>query len=420
MTEKKQKVKSPLAAIFFTVFIDLVGLGIVIPIMAPLLLDPHNTILPFTASVHFRTLLLGFLVAVYPLAQFFGAPVLGALSDRHGRKPILLLSLLGTFAGYILFALAIIHNNIYLLFCSRLLDGFTGGNISIAYAAISDVSDDTNKAKNFGMIGAAFGLGFVLGPFIGGKLSSPEIVSWFTLATPFWFAAILSSINIIWVSFSFPETLVEKQNTPVSLITGISNIKEAFGYKDLRIVFLIVFLLTLGFNFFTQFFQVFLIDKFNFNVSKIADMFAYIGVWIVIAQGGVLRPLLKRFNALQLLAVAALLLAISLPMLLIPSDYKYLYFVIPFVSIFQGLTQPTISTVVSDQANKTEQGRILGINQSIRSLGMALPPILAAYITLINISFPILAAAFFILLGWIIVAFYYKDLMKKEQSNRFS
>ena len=141
MTEKKQKVKSPLAAIFFTVFIDLVGLGIVIPIMAPLLLDPHNTILPFTASVHFRTLLLGFLIAVYPLAQFFGAPVLGALSDRHGRKPILLISLLGTFLGYILFALAIIYNNIYLLFCSRLLDGFTGGNISMAYSASSYVID---------------------------------------------------------------------------------------------------------------------------------------------------------------------------------------------------------------------------------------------------------------------------------------
>ncbi|MEO6883197.1 MAG: MFS transporter [Bacteroidia bacterium] len=420
MSDKKQKAKSPLAAIFFTVFIDLVGLGIVIPIMAPLLLDPHNTILPFTASVHFRTLLLGFLIAVYPLAQFFGAPVLGALSDRHGRKPILLISLLGTLLGYVLFALAIIHNDIYLLFWSRLLDGFTGGNISIAYSAISDVSDDTNKAKNFGMIGAAFGLGFVLGPFIGGKLSSPEIVSWFTLATPFWFAAILSTINILWVWLSFPETLLEKRNTSVSLFTGISNIKEAFGYKDLRIVFLIVFLLTLGFNFFTQFFQVFLIDKFHFTVSQIADMFAYIGIWIVVAQGGVLRPLAKKYNALQMLSVAALLLGLTLPLLLIPSDYKYLYFVIPFVSIFQGLTQPTISTVVSDQANKTEQGRILGINQSIRSLGMAFPPILAAYITLINISLPILASAFFIILGWIVVAFYYKTLMKKEQTNRFS
>ncbi len=408
MTELKSP-KSPLFTIFSTVFIDMLGVGIVIPVIAALLLDPSHNLLPVATTMHTRTILLGFLIASYPLAQFFGAPMLGALSDRYGRRKLLSLSLFGTLIGYILFATAILEQNIYMLFASRILDGFTGGNISIALSAISDFSDEKSKSKNFGMIGAAFGLGFILGPYIGGKLADPNVLSWFNAATPFWFAAILTMVNLFLVLVRFPETLIIRRNTPVSAFTGIQNIGKAFKLTHLRTIFFVVFLLTLGFNFFTQFFQVFLINKFHFTISNIADIFAYIGIWIVIAQGGLQRPLSKKFSPLSILQISGILLGITLPMLLLPSESKYIFFVLPFIAIFQGLTQPNMTSLVSSQAGKDEQGQILGINQSIQSLGMAIPPIIASYINMVNINLPIVTASFCIIMGWAVLIVFFRN-----------
>ena len=411
------KQKSPLMTIFLTVFINLLGVGIVIPVIAPLLLYPAHNMLPFETSQHTRSIVLGFLIASYPLAQFFGAPMLGALSDRYGRKKLLALSLFGTVVGYILFATAIIEQNIYLLFFSRILDGFTGGNISIAFSAIADLSDEKTKAKNFGMIGAAFGLGFILGPFIGGRLADSNVVSWFNPATPFWFAALLASLNLLFVFIAFPETLKVRNNTPVSLFTGIRNIGVAFQKQHLRTIFFVVFLLTLGFNFFTQFFSVFLISKFEYkNFSEIANVFAYIGVWIVVAQGGLQRPLAKKYLPLKIIRISAILLGITLPLLLLPSSSQviYIFYILPFISIFQGLTQPNITAVVSSQVGVNEQGEILGINQSIQSLGMLIPPIVAGFINLVNPNLPIAAASLCTILGWLVLVLFFKNKKEKD------
>ncbi|MES2141127.1 MAG: MFS transporter [Bacteroidota bacterium] len=408
------KQKSPLLTIFFTVFLDLLGVGIVIPVIGPLLLYPDHHMLPLEVTTHTRTIILGFLIAAYPIAQFFGAPMLGALSDRYGRRKLLAISLVGTLIGYLLFAIAILEQNIYLLFASRLLDGFSGGNISIALSSISDFSDEKSKAKNFGMVGAAFGLGFILGPYFGGKLADPAIISWFNAATPFWFAAILTFINLLFVFIAFPETLREKRNTPVSVFTGMQNIGRAFQLRHLRIIFFVVFLFTLGFNFFTQFFQVFLINKFDYKISEIANVFAFIGIWIVVAQGGLQRPLSKKYSPLNIIKISTVLLGITLPMLLIPTESKYIFFVLPFIAIFQGLTQPNLTSVVSSQAGKDEQGQILGINQSIQSLGMAIPPIIASYINLVNINYPIATASFCILLGWGVLIIFFRNKKTNE------
>lgn len=407
--------KFSILPVFFTVFLDLLGLGIIIPILPSVLLDPRAGILPITFSFSQRTIIYGFLIASYPLAQFFGAPILGALSDRNGRKKILVFSLIGTLIGYILFAIGIIQMNIYLLFIGRIIDGFTGGNISIAQTIIADVSDEKTKSRNFGLIGMAFGLGFVIGPYLGGKLSDPTIVSWFDYYTPFLFSAILTVINISLVIWKLPETLEIKKKVKITALTGIKNIRKAFGYKDLRVMFLVVFLLTIGFNFFTQFFQVFLIGKFQFNQSRIGDLFAYMGLWIALVQGVILRPLSKKYSSKTILSLSILLLTMVFPLLLIPNKAIWIYLIIPFIAMFQGMTQPNTTAIISNLTNKEKQGEILGINQSISSLAQAIPPIIAGFVTSININLPTILASVVTGIAWIVFISLFRE--KKVEEN---
>lgn len=386
--------------IFFTVFIDLLGLGIVIPILPAVILNPMAGLLPMSYDFSTRTIIYGFLIASYPIMQFFGAPILGVLADQKGRKKILLVSLLGTLTGYLLFAVGILTQNIWLLFIGRGLDGFTGGNISIAQSAIADISDETNKSRNFGMIGMAFGLGFVIGPYIGGKLADPSFVSWFSFDTPFWFASILTFINLLLVLQLFPETLKVVSDKKVDLFAGLKNIRRAFSITEMRTIFIVVFLLTIGFNFFTQFFQVFLIGKFQFNQSQIGDLFAYMGIWIAVAQGAFLRPLSKKFSNATILKGSIILLAVTFPLLLLPDKSIWIYVIIPFIAIFQGLTQPNTTAIVSNLSDGDSQGEILGINQSIVSVAQAIPPILAGFLTTISLNLPTLFAAGATVLAW--------------------
>lgn len=404
-----EKKKNSILPLFLTVFIDLLGLGIIIPILPAVLFDPRAGILEVTMDFQTRSIIYGFLIASYPIAQFFAAPILGSLADEKGRKKVLAVSLVGTMIGYILFALGIVYQNIYLLFIGRILDGFTGGNISVAQSSIADMSTEKTKGKNFGLIGMAFGLGFVVGPYAGGKLSDPSFISWFDYATPFWFSAILTFVNILLVLFMLRETLVTPRKAKISLTTGIKNIKKAFGVKDLRVIFSTVFFLVIGFNFFTQFFQVFLIGKFQFTQSQIGDLFAYMGIWIAFAQGGVQRPLSKKMGPAKILKYSAILLAITLPILLVPDNSTWIYAIIPFIAIFQGLTQPNSTALVSSKADSKTQGEMLGINQSVQSLAQAIPPIIAGFVTSIDLKLPIILGATSIFIGWTVFRVFFKD-----------
>lgn len=412
--------RSLLIPVLITVFIDLLGVTIVIPILAPLFLDLKHGIMPMDVStlsdaktqiaaiLRERTILFGFLIASFPLAQFFGAPILGAWADRVGRKKVLLISLVGTLIGYILFASGIHYHLVWLLFVARILDGFTGGNISIAFSAISDISTPETKTKNFGFIGMAFGLGFIIGPYIGGKLADPSIVSWFNFETPFWFSTILCLLNITLVAVYFYETLKEKSTRAINAFQGFVNIGKAFLNVRLRTIFIIVFMLTFGFSIFTQFLQVFLIQKFSFTQSGIGDYFAFIGLCIAFTQGYVTRKLTKDIPPVKAVSIFALTLAFSLGVVLIPDKVSWLYMVSPFLAISQGVLSPNMSTIVSNSAGADQQGEILGINQSVQSLAQAIPPVVAAYIVSINMNLPILTASFFTFMAWFIFVFVFK------------
>ncbi len=403
------KKPSPILAVFITVFIDMLGVGIIIPIFAPLIVKNEYGLLSPETTEASRNLIYGILTATFALFQFFGAPILGTLADKHGRKKILQISLIGTLIGYILFAIAIHQRLLWLLFIARALPGFMGGNISIVLASLADISDPKDRAKNFGLVGMAFGLGFILGPFIGGTLGKIH------LALPLWATAGLTLVNIALVFIQFPETFQASGKGKVSLLTGFKNIKKAFAMRELNTVFLTLFLQAFGFSFFMQFFQVFLIKKFNYDQLHIGQLFGYIGIWIAFTQGVLTRYFATKFAAPQILKFTLLGLALSLWLILAPSTAWMLLLTQPLVAIFQGLSQPNLTGIVSILSPKENQGEILGIQQSVQSAAFAIPPIIAGVVASIDVRLPILLAGFSVLLAWLVFVTFFKSAAYKEK-----
>lgn len=403
--------------IFITVFLDMLGITIVIPVIPALFFEPDSMFFANGISMDQRSVLYGLLVAAFPFMQFFGAPILGTLSDRYGRKPILRLSLIGALIGYLLFAYAILTHNLILLFISRMIPGFMGGNISIIMSSIADISDEKYKARNFGMVGAAFGIGFILGPSIGGLLADDQLVSWFNHATPFWFTSILTLVNILFVHFLFRETLKETRQTDFTFFRGIRNVATSFRVPKLRNIFIVVLCLSLGFTFFTQFFSVLLIQKFSYSEKDIGFLYGWVGIWLVFTQAVLVRKLSGRVASERILMFTPLILCFSVGSLLIPDQSWWFFVINPLIAMSQGMTSPNMMTVVSKQAGASHQGEILGINQSMNSIGQCIPPLIAGYLNTISGSLPILTGAFFILLGWLVYVFLFSPREKQEAAT---
>lgn len=387
-----------LPTVLFTIFIDVLGIGILIPVLPLLVLPGPEQVIPASWSITSGFIVLGWLTAIYPLMQFIATPILGQLSDKYGRKKVLSFSLLGTAIGYVLFAIGVITQNLPLLFFARALDGVTGGNLSVAQAVIADVSPPEKRTRNFGLIGAMFGLGFVLGPYIGAKLASPGInfyglfntPSWFNAATPFWFTAGLSLINVLLVVFRLPETLkVRNKLLNLHPAQAFKNIMKAATYPGLRVVFPSVFLYWGGFTFFTTFFQVLLIQKLGFVQNNVGDYFAFIGICIAVTQGAITPFVARYFKNYQVLRVSMVGTGLSLFALLFAHNTTQLLLVTPFFAMFNGLTIANLASLVSNSVGDDIQGEVLGINASVQALAQAIPAAMTGYIASVGINTPV-------------------------------
>ncbi len=396
--------RSPLFTIFLTVFIDMLGLSVIFPVLPSIFYAADSTFFGPEVSEASISIYYGLMLASFPFMQFFGAPILGSLSDRYGRKPILLISMAGALIGYLLFAVALGMHSLLLLFLARMIPGFMGGNISIVQSAIADISEGKDRTKNFGLVGAAFGLGFIIGPAIGGWLADADKVSWFSHATPFYFTAILTALNLVSIYFFFPETLKQKSKTKIHFTRGIDNFKKAFSTPNLRNTFFIVLLLSLGFTFFTQFFSVLLIEEFDYSESDIGTLYGWIGIWLVLTQAVLVRYLFDSIESTKILRVSIFFLGLSLLFLLIPDQPTWFYLINPMIAICQGVTSPNMTTIVSRQARPDQQGEILGINQSMNSIGQILPAVVISTLTIffpnLSHSAPILIGGVCILCAW--------------------
>ncbi|NGX59447.1 MAG: Tetracycline resistance protein, class C [Chlamydiae bacterium] len=358
-----------LLPLLLTVLIDSLGFGLVFPIFSPLIINNDGGIFPPEVSLAVRGLVFGLLVGIYCVGQFFGGPVLGALSDRFGRKKVLAGSMWLATLSYLFGGLGLVISSLSILFLARLLAGISAGSFAVAQSVISDISTKENKAKNFGLTGMAFWTGFVIGPFLGGRLAA------FGFTIPFLASAFFCLGNALLILFKFKESLTEKKTTKINIFHGILQIRKAFSMPGLRGIFCVMFVFCLGWGFFTEFSPVFLMRKLHYDVIQIANFYAWVGLWIAISQGIIIRPILKRFAPHSLLRMGLILMALMLPIMLFVTRTASLFLLIPGIALAQAFIFPTAATLVSNQGTKETQGEIMGIHNSVQWAAIALPPL---------------------------------------------
>lgn len=397
---------TPLAVIFLTIFVDMLGVGILIPVFPQLMANPASPSYMLAPGTPASTgyLLFGFLTAAYPLMVFLAAPLLGELSDRLGRRKVLAMCLAGTAVGYVIFALGILMKSLPLLFASRILDGITGGNIAVAQASVADVTKPEDRAKSFGLIGAAFGLGFILGPFIGGKLADPSLVPWFGPTVPFLFAALLAAVNFASVLLFFPETLrSDAAHRAFRWLAALANVAKAWRMENLRTLFTVMFLFSCGFGFFASFFGVILANRYGFTEGQTGNYFAYTGLWIVLGQAIVVRRLAGKFPEHALLRWSMIGTSLTVFLHLFPNDWRWLLLIVPFMASANAVSFANLNGLISRSADASSQGEVMGIASSLQALAQVIPPLAAgALAAAFGTSAAVLFGATIVAAGWLL------------------
>jgi DHA1 family tetracycline resistance protein-like MFS transporter len=267
-------------------------------------------------------------------------------------------------------------------------------------ASITDQVDQEHRTKAFGLMGATFGIGFILGPFIGGKLADPNVVVWFNAATPFFFAGILAFINLISIYSFFGETNIHiDKNRVIKFFGSIENLIKIKRFNhEIRYLLIVSFLFNAGFAFFTSFFNVYLTNKFHLSVGQIGNFFGFIGLCSIFTQLVVVRLMANRFEHVKVLRVAYPFVALAMLMYLVPNSFWLIFVITPFFSIPNGVQMVNFSALLSKRTPPTERGETLGVSASFNSLGQALPPLLAGFLAVAFApSAPILISAFFLL-----------------------
>lgn len=342
----------PLLIIFLTIFVNLVGFGIIIPL------------LPFYAETFGASpLVIGLLFAVFSACQLLAAPALGELSDRYGRRPVLIFSLAGTVVSFVLLALA---QSVTMLFVARIVDGLSGGNISTARAYVADVTEPRDRARAYGMIGAAFGLGFIMGPALSGMLAKIS----YTL--PVWVAAGLTFVAMIMAWLWLPET-VHRQAAGTGM--PFRHLAAMMTRPGLRRVLWIDFIYWFAFAVFQTTFALFMARRFDFNVSQTGYFFAAFGVLGAVVQGVLIRPIVHRLGDKPTFMLGLVCAAVGLiGATLAPTVLLLVVALVP-MAFGIGFGHPTISALVSRAGRRDEQGRVQGAAGAMESLGRAIGPV---------------------------------------------
>jgi DHA1 family tetracycline resistance protein-like MFS transporter len=348
-----------LFSIILVVFIDLLGFSLILPLL------PY-----YAETFQANQTVTGILIASYALMQLIGAPILGRLSDRFGRRPVLLVSVFGTFLGFLLLGFA---NALWMLFASRILDGLTGGNLSVAQAYISDVTDEKSRSKGLGMVGAAFGLGFIIGPVTGGLLSQ------WGYAVPAFAAAAISFINLILIYAWLPESLTgekRSQMTEKRPAVTLNALLVAFQRPFTGSILITRFFFGLAFAILQTIFGLYALAKFNLTARETGFVLTYVGVLSVIMQGFLVGRLTSRYREDLLISISVVLMGFALLGWAFAPSVFWLYITTTPIALAGGLLNTLLSSTLTKAVAPQEIGGILGLSSAVESSTRIIAPIL--------------------------------------------
>jgi len=345
----------PLTVIVLIVLVDLLGFSVVMPLLGP-----------FAKEYGFSGWQIGVLFSAYPVCQLVAGPILGRLSDRHGRRPLLIFSQAGTALSFLILGLS---RNFYVMLLARMLDGASGGNILVAQAYVADVTAPEHRARSMGLIGMAFGLGFVLGPLLAGLLLSLPIAADWRLRLPFLVAAGFSTLAWVLVLTRLPESrTAASRPRETARVVSWRGIADTIAIPGVGRLVLIGFLAVLAFAAYEGTFSLYLLRRFHWEPRTAAFAFAGLGLISALVQGGLIRPLVPRFGEARLIIAGLALASCGFAGMAIAWDVPQLAIAMLLLGLGQGLLSPSVSGLISRITPMSEQGAVFGTVSSAQTI----------------------------------------------------
>lgn len=380
--------------LYMVVFAGFVGYSLMIAIFTPLVLRSDGGMLPRSESVAGRTIALGVLLALYPLAQFLAAPAIGALSDRFGRRRTLLVSLAASTATYGLIATAVQARTFWVLTVACFVAGLAEANIAVAQSAVADVAPAEQRSRLFGYVYLSSSLAYVIGPLAGGKLADRHLVSWFDYATPFWAvtALLLAILAVTWATFR--ETAVGSNRAPVRITRAFSSLRDVSRPGPLRRLYAVNFVLYLAIFGFFRVYPMYLINRFHMSVARESLFVAWVAVPIVAANLGIVSWLARRLTPRQTAARTTPVLAVALAAIVIPSGQGALWVTLGATALAVSICLPAAAAMISQAVPANQQGSALGSNQSLQVGAEALTGVAGGLLAALATVLPLDAMAF--------------------------
>ncbi len=389
--------------VYLIVFFGYVGYSLFITVFPPMLLHQAEVLLYPHASEKVKILSLGILLALYPFGQFISSPILGALSDRFGRRPILIYSLVLTTLVYIMIAIGIWFRNYFIVATALLIAGLSEGNTALSQSVIADVATEEEQTRFFGYVYFSAAAAFILGPLIGGRLTDSQMVSWFSYETPFLLIACLLFATLLLVLIGFRETHPIHHREKISYFEAFTNLKNIFKMPHVRPYYLVNFLIFLGIYGFFQGFPIHIVTRFHLTASMLGYFIAWASVPFLVINLLLTGPLSKKMTPSQIIIISAFWIGIFLEVGLFLDKEWTLWGTLFLIGCGIALCLPATSTMLARLVSRAERGRVLGNNLSLQFFSEAFVGLLIGLLASFFLKFTIIFFGIITILGGVIL-----------------